>query len=165
MCRYTGIGGKLTVIAGSGSGFGLGAISVRAGVEPEADSDGAVFLRDQSAFVGDNGNREAGPVDACTKPLGALGGSRVSRRGPVGIGGEGSRILTSSSTWVSVAGAGAGTWAGEVTGAGSSVEAGAETGARGSSSLVSSLTGSCGVALDIRVLSTTSTFEGVRARL
>jgi hypothetical protein len=61
-------------------------------------------FRDQSGFIG--GSRAAGPVGGCTKPLGPFGGSRAGSEllGPVGNGGEGSRIFTSPSVSVAVGG-------------------------------------------------------------
>lgn len=95
---YKGIAGKLAVTAGSGSIGGPGGKSALEYEGPEAGC--AVFRFDQSGLVG--AGRKAGAVGGCTKPLGPFGGSRVVSEllGPVGIGGECSRILTSPSVSV-----------------------------------------------------------------
>lgn len=93
--------GKVTVAIGSsGSDIGLGAMtSGGAGEDPEAAC--AMFLWVQLGC--DGSGRMAGPVGNCSEIRGPLGGSRTGSAflGPVGIVGEGSRILTSPSASVS----------------------------------------------------------------
>jgi hypothetical protein len=86
---YMGIVGKLT---GTGGSVAFGGLGARVNEDPGTDC--AAF---QLGCVG--GGREGGAVGGGTKPLGPFGGSRAGSGplGPVGSGGECSRILTSPS--------------------------------------------------------------------